>query len=207
MRGRHLAALVALLWVAVPSCVDAGERVAVLGDSITALDAGALEEDLGDDYRFSISGTPGATADQVLPEAQELAQRSFDQVIINLGTNDVLQWGSPEQAVAAIAQYVVMFDSARCVHVVTVNENMQNQLDGRSTSDGARELNDALRAFAETQDHVTVIDWNAAAEQSLNGAEPPSSTLTSDSIHPTPEGNQVLNGLYGDALGGCARAF
>lgn len=210
MRRGHPAAVLALILVLVAvasSCVDAGERVAVLGDSITALDAGALDADLGDDYRFAISGNFGMTAEQARPEAEDLAKRTFDQVIINLGTNDVLQGRSARQAVEVIAQYVAMFDSARCVHLVTVNEHMVNQLDGRSTTEGAREFNDALRTFARSDDRVTVIDWSAAAAQHLNQAEPPTSTLTSDSIHPTLEGNQVLNGLYGDALGGCPRAF
>lgn len=177
----------------------------MLGDSITALGASSLEESLGGQYRFSLSGNFGMTAEQARQAAGELALRTFDQVIINLGTNDVLQGGSPEQAVEVIAQYVAMFDSARCVHLVTVNEHMVNQIDGRTTAEDARQINESLRVYAESQERITVIDWNAAAAQSLNDAEPPTSTLTSDSIHPTPEGNQALNALYREALGGCPR--
>lgn len=207
MRTGHLVplALLGILVAVAPSCTDAGERVAVLGDSITSLDTEALEADLGDGYRFTISGNFGMTTEQVRPEVEALAERSFDQVIINLGTNDVLQGRSAQHAVDVIAQYVAMFDSARCLHVVTVNEHMENQRDGQATAEGARQFNEALRAFAESQDRVTVIDWNAVAAQNLTSSEPPTSTLTSDSVHPTPEGNQALNGLYADALGDCAQ--
>ncbi len=184
-------------------CSDAGPRVAVLGDSITSLDAEALQSSLGGDYRFAISGNFGRTATQVAPEAEELAKRSFSQVIINLGTNDVLQGHSAQEAVDAIARYVDMFDSARCVHLVTVNEHMVNQRTGAFTGDLAAQFNERLRAYADSVDRVDVIDWNAVAAQNLNDAEPPTSTLTEDSIHPTPQGNQALNDLYAGALGDC----
>lgn len=204
MRSGHLVAPLVLLGVlaaVAPSCVDAGERVAVLGDSITSLDTEDLEADLGEEYRFDISGNFGMTTDQVRPEVEVLSQRTFDQVIINLGTNDVLQGDPPQHAVDVIAQYVAMFDSARCLHVVTVNEHMENQRNGQSTAEGSKQFNEALRAFAESQERVTVIDWNAVTAQNLDSSEPPTSTLTSDSIHPTPEGNHALNSLYADALG------
>jgi len=193
-----------------PACAFGGDRVAVLGDSITSLDAPDLESDLGGEYSFDISGHFGMTTDQVRSEAESLAQQDWDQVIINLGTNDVLQGHDASGAVENIAEYVAMFDSARCVHLVTINEHMQNQRDGRSPADGARLFNDSLRSFAESQERksqpkVTVIDWNAVAAQSLDDSEPPSSTLTSDSIHPTAEGNQALNRLYAEALGACPR--
>lgn len=207
MRKAHLArfVLLAILVAGTSSCTDARERVLVLGDSITSLDAEALEADLGDEYRFAVSGNFGMTTDQVRPEVEAMTERSFDQVIINLGTNDVLQGESPQHAVDVIAQYVAVFDSARCLHVVTVNEHMANQRSGQSTTGGAGQFNEALRTFAESQDRVRVIDWSALAAQSLDSSEPPTSTLTSDSIHPTPEGNRALNGLYSDALGDCAR--
>lgn len=198
-----LVAMVAVVAMLPAGCADAGPRVAVLGDSITALDAEALQSSLGDDYRFAISGNFGRTAAQVRPEAEELAQRTFAQVIINLGTNDVLQGGSTRDAVEAIAQYVDLFDSASCVHVVTVNEHMVNQRTGASTGDLAAQFNERLRALADSEDRVHVIDWNAVAEANLNDADPATSTLTEDSIHPTPEGNQALNDLYAEALGDC----
>lgn len=192
-----------LVLSAIVGCADAGERVAVLGDSITALDQEALTEDLGDEYRLSISGNFGKTAEQVLPEARELSERSFAQVIINLGTNDVLQGRSAAEAVDTIARQAEMFDSARCVHVVTVNEHMVNQRTGRFTGDLAESFNEALRSYARDHDRVSVIDWNEVASQHLNDSEPPTSSLTSDSIHPTESGNSELNDLYRQALSDC----
>lgn len=206
MRAGHLVSALALSVLAcgwLTSCADSGDRVLVLGDSITAMDNSDLEADLGADYRFVISGNFGLTTQQVMPEAQTLAERSYDQVIINLGTNDVLQGRSARSAVDTIAQQVAMFDSARCIHVVNVNENMVDQTEGRSASEDARRFNEALQTYVDSQDRVELIDWNAVASQHLSDSEPPTSTLTTDSIHPTQEGNRALNELYAAALGDC----
>ena len=197
------AALLAASVLATSGCVDSGERVAVLGDSITALDAEALEGALGEDYRFTISGNFGYTAAEVTPVAQELSERSFGQVIINLGTNDVLQGGSPSAAVEEIQRQAAMFDDARCVHVVTVNEHMVDQSTGDDTGAAARLLNDALEELAAGDDRIDLVDWNAAASESVPDTEGATSTLTSDSVHPTAEGNRVLNELYQQALAEC----
>lgn len=196
-----------LLVLVAASCADAGERVAVLGDSITSLDSQALEQDLGADYRLAISGNFGMTAEQAMGAAEDLATRSYGQVIINLGTNDVLEGRPVDEAVKVIERQSEMFDSARCVHLVTVNEHMVDQRTGRSTSDAAARFNDELRALVDSQDRLHLIDWNARAAEALDGGDPTTSTLTSDSIHPTPEGNQVLNGLYADALADCDPLF
>lgn len=179
----------------------------MLGDSITALDTEAMTEVLGDVYRLDISGNFGATTAQVLPEARDMARVSYDQVIINLGTNDVLQGLPAGPAVDNIAQMAAMFESARCVHVVTVNEHMVDPLTGQFTGQRAATFNEALRSWAESRDRVSVIDWNEVAAQHLNDATPPTSLLTDDSIHPTDEGNEELNELYADALGDCPPAF
>jgi hypothetical protein len=74
---------------------------------------------------------------------------------------------------------------------------------GQSLTAGAQSFNDALRDVASKHDRVSIIDWNSVVESTLDDSEPPVSTLTKDSIHPTAEGNRRLNDLYDTALSDC----
>lgn len=185
-------------------CSDnSGDSVAILGDSITSLDEADLNSSLGGDYELTISGNFGRTIEEVRPEAELLSSRDHDQVIINLGTNDVLQQLDVETSIETLAAEVELFDSARCVHLVNINEHMVAPADGSSRSSEAEEFNRELERYAERTERVSVIDWNSVAASELDGGDPPTSELTTDTIHPTPEGFSKLNSLYGDALAGC----
>jgi len=50
---------------------------------------------------------------------------------------------------------------------------------------------------------LSIIDWNEVAAGALDDQDPPVSSLTEDSIHPTADGNTELNQLYASALSGC----
>lgn len=178
------------------------DSVAVIGDSITALGGGALDRDLGDRVDLQLSGNFGETVAQVLPKARDLSAQEFDQVFINLGTNDVLQDLPVPESMQAMQEMVALFEQADCVHLVTINEHMVHPERG-SVSEGARRLNEAMVEFAETDERVRIVDWNAVASNSLDGSDPPTSTLTDDSIHPTDEGFEQLDQLYLDALDDC----
>lgn len=185
-------------------CANAGDRVAVLGDSITALGHGSLEQNLGDTYDLSISGNFGKTVEQVLPEAQRLAdERNYEQVIINLGSNDVLQNLPVEASMAAMRQMVDLYPEAHCIHLVDINEHMVIESTGESRTEQAVAFNAALEQFSAADDRLSVISWNDIASQSLNEDQPPWSTLTTDSIHPTDQGNDEIDQLYGRALRRC----
>ena len=187
-----------------PSCSDnSGDSVAVLGDSITSLDQADLNSTLGGDYELTISGNFGKTVSDVMPEAELMATRTYDQVIINLGTNDVLQERPIDKAIETLGAEVALFDSARCIHLVNINEHMLNQSDGASRAEAAKAFNAELEKYAERTEGVSVIDWNGVASSMLNGDDPPTSELTYDTIHPTAEGFAELNDLYSSALGSC----
>ena len=179
------------------------ESVAIVGDSITAFDQTALNEQLGGDFELVITGNYGKTVDQVMPEAEVVAQRDYDQVIINLGTNDVLQDLPVDQSMAALRQMIELFGDARCIHLVNINEHMLEPLSKESTTAAAQRFNAAQQQVVDADDQLSVLDWNAVAAGSLNDEDPPWSTLTEDSVHPTPEGNTRLNDLYRDALDRC----
>ena len=197
-----LLALLALT-PAVTGCSNAGDSVAVVGDSITALDESTLKEQLGDRYELFVTGNFGRTVAEVMPEAEVLAQRDYDQVIINLGTNDVLQALPVDTSMAAMREMIALFDTARCIHLVNINEHMIVQDTATSRTPQAEQFNSALEELVRSDGRLSIIDWNEVAAGALNDQQPPSSTLTEDSIHPTAEGNTELNQLYKEALDGC----
>ncbi len=190
--------------LATSGCSNAGDSVVVLGDSITALGYGSLEENLGGTYALSISGNFGKTVEQVIPEAQRLAgERNYDQVIINLGSNDVLQELPVDESMAAMRRMVALYPDARCVHLVDINEHMVIESTGESRTDQAVEFNEALEEFSSSDRRLSVISWNEVASEELNDEQPEWSTLTSDSIHPTAQGNEEIDQLYRAALRRC----
>lgn len=202
---RRLAILLSAVIVVATACSNRGDVVAVVGDSITALDQGLLEEQLGSDYQLQITGNFGKTVAEVMPEATAMAAKAPAQVIINLGTNDVLQDLPVESSMSSLQQMVDLFPDARCIHLVNINEHMVVQDTTTSRTEQATAFNASLDQLAERDDRVDVIDWNEVAAGALNDAQPPTSTLTVDSIHPTEDGNTELNQLYRTALADCPR--
>ena len=174
-----------------------------MGDSIITFDTEALQKDLGGEYKIAVSGNFGSKIDGVLAPSQVMATQKFDQIIFNVGTNDAIGGVAPEESVQALSRLVALFPAARCIHVVNVNEHMVNLATGAPVGDAARRLNEAVERYVASDDRLSVIDWNAEAEATLNDKDPPTSTLTADSVHPNAEGNEVLNGLYSDALRSC----
>lgn len=182
---------------------NSGDSVAVIGDSITSFDQPDLEHQLGHDFHLTISGNFGEQVAEVLPEAKVIATTHEDQVIINLGTNDVLGGVLIPRSMVAMQEMIDMFPNARCIHLVNLNEHMLDVRTGRSVSEEAREFNAALGDLVKGDDRLGIIDWNAVAASSMNDRDPAFSTLTKDSVHPTAEGNDKLNSLYANALHGC----
>jgi lysophospholipase L1-like esterase len=174
-------------------------RVHFIGDSITDQAKPALVErfDIPDGNVASISG---ATIDQMLEHAAQVALDEPDQVVINLGTNDVLATEDAATNAALIQQMASHFTSARCIHVVTINEHMF-ATDGRDLHGAAVALNQRLRALAG-QHQWRVIDWAAIViEYDASGS--PRGPLTDDTVHPTALGEQMLLDAYEASLSSC----
>ncbi len=200
----------AAIWFTVLAIVSAGcgnpnkgDSVAVIGDSITVFDQTELQSRLGRDFELVVSGSTGYTIAEVMPEAQFVASRTYDQVIINMGSNDVLNGLDVDQSMSDLVAIIALFDSASCLHLVNVNEHMINLTTTSFTTTAARTFNAALADLVVGDGRLSIIDWAAVTDDNLNDDEPPWSTLTEDSIHPTEEGNRVLHGLYDDALASC----
>ncbi len=180
-----------------------GDSVAVLGDSITTLDRADMQAQLGGDFKLTISGNFGKTVSEVMPEAKVVSSRTYDQVIINLGTNDSIGNLPVDSSMASLQKMIDMFGSAKCIHLVNINENMVDIANGQSVAAPAKRFNAGLQQLANSDNRLSIIDWNAETSATLNNKQPPWSTLTKDSVHPTAEGNRKLNDLYRKAINDC----
>jgi lysophospholipase L1-like esterase len=174
--------------------------VALVGDSITANLESTIERRRGDDYSFTVDGKPGFLAAQQVEAAQNVGRFPFDQVVVNLGTNDAMTSDQDlDETVAALGQIVDTLSQIRCVHLVTINEQMLNDTGDAGTR--ARQLNEAIRAVAATHPNVDVIDWAAVVREYQRTHDEP---ITTDTVHPNDIGNPLLADAYGDALDACA---
>lgn len=201
-----LVGVVALVAVAiqVAAVVGIGKNrppVAVIGDSITEQGQKAIFNDLSADYKLTVDGKGGFRIDEQLPTAERFATRRFDQVIIELGTNDVMQKWSLGDSEANLRQIVSMFPDARCVHLVDVNESLSSRTVDAPAR--ARQLNQAMRGIAASDSRVDIIDWAGIVRryETVDPAEP----ITTDGIHPGPTGQDLLVSAYEDALKSCSR--
>lgn len=181
------------------SSKDSEPRALILGDSITDHGQRALNDSLGPLYDLSIDGQDNFRIDDQLPVAERWATRPFRQVVINLGTNDAVQGWPSDQSTANLRKLVAMFPDAACIHLTTVNEHLK----GRSgdVGDLAARINDQIDEMAAADPRIRVVDWNALVEANLaQGVD-----LTSDGVHPTAEGNQLLIDAYEASMAGCYR--
>jgi lysophospholipase L1-like esterase len=174
--------------------------VAVVGDSITEQGQQVLRDELSSRWDLEIDGRSGYTIEQQLPAAVALAAAGPTQVIVNLGTNDVLRQRPTEDVVADLEALLEAVDGVGCVHVVTVAEGMV--LGGYDHTQAAIEANAAIAAAVEGDDRVDLVDWAADVRGYQAGSQPDGPILY-DSIHPNEAGQRRLAALYADALGGC----
>jgi len=197
-----LVVLAAVLAVRVATWMSADQdhpNVLVIGDSITDQGQTALKRELRSSYDVSIDGKAGARADEQVASAGRWATRPFDQVIVNLGTNDVMQPWPLERTEASLREILAQYPLARCLHLVTINEVMPNK-DGIDAFGRARELNAWMRELAESDPRVELIDWAAIVNEqwSTTGVDP-----TVDGVHPRPEVQELLAVTYERALDAC----
>ena len=154
--------------------------VALVGDSITANLESTARRQLGDDFALAVDGRPGFLADQQLPVAVNMARFPFDQVVINLGTNDVMNSDhNLDETTAALGQITDAVAGIGCVHLVTVSEGMIN--DTGDAGPHARRVNDAIRAIAAEHPNIRVIDW-ATIERDYEREH--DTKITTDTVHP-----------------------
>lgn len=178
------------------------DDIVLLGDSITEQSDHTFRQQLPSDYRLRIQGRGGYRIEEMEPYADELASTNPEQVVINLGSNDVLLNWPIESSVAAYNRLLDTFHSVRCVHLVTVGERFYSDKVPNLHEHGIA-LNEELRKLAKARGY-DVIDWAGAVNADVAAGEP-KGPLTTDTVHPTPEGERRLSELYRTALDNCGK--
>ncbi len=179
-----------------------GPDVALLGDSITVVSNDQIKEALGRAYTPDIAAVLGITAGEMIPAAQKAAQRNPEQVVIELGSNDVLKKDPLDQAAQHLRDLVAQFPKAKCVHLVTINSHMTDA--GKPVAPRAGLLNAAIVQIKASDTRIDLIDWNAAVSDAM-AAHGGKETLTSDTVHPNGDGAKVLATLIRAGLDRCPK--
>lgn len=182
----------------VPAPAGSGAPVVVVvGDSITEQGEDELVAALGEEWDLVVDGRSGWTAGDMVPPARQLGVLEPTQVIVNLGTNDVLQGNRTGAAVDDLEEIIAAFPGASCLHLVTIADEIVWADVDRSA--GAVELNDAIRGIVGTDPRVHLIDW--AEQVRADGGR--TEELLHDTVHPTVVGHELLADAYGAALRDC----
>lgn len=176
------------------------DDVAIIGDSITEQAAPLLLEELQPTSVVRVRGRGGYRIEQMEPYAVEAAAAEPEQVIINLGSNDVLVGWPLDRSVDAYARLLDYFDDARCIHLVTVNRGFESPAD-TGLAYRALLINGQIRELADAAG-ADVIDW-AQMVIDYEAAGSPFGPITYDSVHPTELGQQMLADAYREALRTC----
>jgi lysophospholipase L1-like esterase len=180
---------------------DDRTTVAVVGDSITERGEAVLGQELSSHWRLRVDGRSGYTVAEQLPAAEALAEGDPSQVVVNLGTNDVIQGHPAPRVDADLRELVGRFGAADCIHLVTINESMA--VGGADLAAPAREVNQAIRTLASEDPRIDVVDWaGIVRDDEATGRS--GGPLLSDTVHPTERGKVVLAQAYGTALESCA---
>lgn len=177
------------------ACSMVGERVVILGDSITALGEIQIHEILDDTYNVAVSGEFGERTDQRIQAARLQAGLGPRQAIVNLGTNDVLQHRPAAQTITNLRQLVAAYEGAHCIFLVTINTRLDQS--GNRPHAAAVSVNEGMEQLAMEIPNVELIRW----DQIIDEAAPKS--LTTDGVHPSAEGQRLLIDAYAAALRDC----
>jgi lysophospholipase L1-like esterase len=200
-------ALVAIgVWARRDVDTATGERsdqpsLVMVGDSVTFLSIGAIEDALADGHRLDIRAYPGQRSNElVLVVLQEVTQRAeagepLDLLTLLVGYNDVLRHS--EQP-GEVAEMVALAARARCAVALTVPAppDWADQDDLASVQAEFAAYNERLVAEVERHDSVHLwTGWQEAVEASERGE-----LVDTDGVHPVEAGQGRLAEEYAAAL-------
>ena len=181
-----------LLIAALTGCGSSTPRVAVVGDSITVLAGRDIAKDLHTRYHTDIQAQLGQRIDQMLPALARQLRHHPHAVVVNLGTNDMLQAQIHPDWQSGFIRLVSMVASSPCVVFVTISSLGRSNISEPAVA-GA--INAAIARAVLDHHNFHVVDWNALVH-SPNGL----SLLIPDKIHPSAEGSQRLASAIRGAL-------
>lgn len=194
-------AFLAVATIGLAGCGTPRTDVGVVGDSISVQLTPYLTDAAEGDFSIEIAAVSGATVGDMVDDAAKVASASPSILIVNLGSNDVIQGVPPEQSAADLDRLLNQFTGVRCLVVVRVNENMFSYDEGYLT-ERAVATNAALAEVAARRGAV-VVDWNAILD--AQRATPGTPDMLLDTIHVTGYGAEVLRDAYLDAIAnGCS---
>jgi lysophospholipase L1-like esterase len=188
-------ALVAIAAIADAATSNEGDKVLILGDSITAITGKDLAKDLEPAYDVTLRAKFGATVQEMMPYAKEVAPQKPDQVVIDLGSNDALGQKPIQETSQQLHELVGLFPDAECIELVNINTKMRHGNQSRTKE--AQAINKVLEDIAAADGRISIVDWDSKV----------SDDLVDDTVHPNKKGQEVLAQLMDDALGRCGRPW
>jgi hypothetical protein len=147
--------VVVLVWRAIPR----DESVVVVGDSMSVLAKDDLVRAGHDDgFDVTVDAFPGITFAARMTAVEQLSTRRSGPVVVELGTNDVLDGTPTPELDALVDQATAALVKVPCV--VFVNTGVLLDADGRAAA-----FNAHLRETIASHHNMHLDDWDAEFRQ------------------------------------------
>ncbi len=171
---------------------DDGPRVLVIGDSVTQMSAGPIDDALDWAGTVDDRAAYGYRTDQLVPAAEEGVADDPEMAVVVTGYNDLLQQGVEGGAIEPLRDAL---DEVPCVVWVLLPES------GPYPADQARRWNERIEIALDGDPTMHVASgWRALVDGSPDGPY-----LLEDRLHPTAEGSRALAGVVDGALDAACR--
>jgi hypothetical protein len=167
---------------------DPGERVLIVGDSVTYQSRAELKEEFAWADELDIKATSGLRTDELLPGAEEGISNDPSSAVFMPGYNDILQGKVPE---AAVPEMMDLAAEVECsVWLLIPVEGVYSRTD-------AEAFNQRVRDEAEDHDNVHLVDdWARLVDNSQDFAL----VKREDAVHPNDLGRRVVAQAMGESL-------
>lgn len=196
---RRLSALLCAVVVVVSGCrhsapaaPPAALRVAIVGDSITVASTAQIDNALGGVYTTDIRARSGQRIDQMLGDLGTALTLRPNAVVVDLGTNDVLQGVTHRDWRTGFDRMIAALADQRCVEITTVSTLV---IGWSAIPAIAAEINSAIAEAVAAHPQFHVVDWNATVH-----ANDGTDLLLADRVHPSATGSAALASLIRSAL-------
>jgi hypothetical protein len=183
--------LVVVVWAAI-ALRPRATRVAVIGDSITVFARDAVDRSFDGSDRLDIRAEMGRRIDEMLPSLEAALRAHPHVVVVNLGTNDVLQAQTHPNWRTGFNRMIALVADVPCAGLTTISTLVQGPTAVPSV---ANDINAAITNAVHEHRNFHVVDWNAAVH-----APGGMSLLIPDHVHPTGLGSVRLAGLVHDLV-------